>query len=183
VSTTGEDFACFERDAAVVPPSRPRPAALRPSVDLIAENCEPALCTVLFMAGAGGGLRSGVTRNPVRLTQSVQADETRPTCSGAPVHVWPGGGITVMVDATRLPPGAFGDVPTPTFVAPLEFTLPRAACVALGGHEGAIRPLDRVMAEGGEYPTAARLARAPGSGTDPVPDPVPGSAPALRAVP
>ena len=164
VSTTGEDFAYYELDDALVPQPRPLPAALRPSVALIAENCEPARCTVLFMAGAGGSLRSGVTRNPVRLTEAVQRGAARLTCGGAPVYVWPGGGITFMVDVTRVPPGAFGDVPTPALVAPLEFTLPRATYVALGGHEEAIRRLDRVMAEGGEYPTAARLAPWPGGG-------------------
>ena len=45
---------------------------------------------------------------------------------GAPVYVWPGGGITVMVDVTRMPGNAFGYVPTPAIVAPIEFTLPRA---------------------------------------------------------
>ena len=44
----------------------------RQVVERIAENCEPALCTVLFMAGAGGSLRAGVTENPVRLTRSVR---------------------------------------------------------------------------------------------------------------
>ena len=33
---------------------------VRAVVERIAENCEPALCTVLFMAGAGGSLRAGV---------------------------------------------------------------------------------------------------------------------------
>jgi 6-hydroxynicotinate reductase len=41
-------------------------------VERIGENCEPALTTVLFMAGAGGSLRAGVTENPVRLTRSVR---------------------------------------------------------------------------------------------------------------
>ena len=50
------------------------------SVERIGENCEPALCTVLFMAGAGGSLRAGVTENPVRLTRSVRdsADQGHP---------------------------------------------------------------------------------------------------------
>ena len=74
-----------------------------PTVALIDENCEPALCTVLFMGGAGGSLRAGVTANPVRLTRAVQARVTRLTCGGAPVYVWPGGGITFMVDVTALP--------------------------------------------------------------------------------
>jgi hypothetical protein len=157
VSTTGEEFAYYELDAALKPVQKPLPQALRETVGLIDENCEPSLCTVLFMGGAGGSLRAGVTKNPVRLTQSVQGGETRLTSGGAQTYVWPGGGITFMVDVTRLPKGAFGSVPTPALVAPLEFTLPRDAYVAMGGHEGSIKTLDQVVADGGEYPTAARL--------------------------
>ena len=101
------------------------PAVVRAVVDRIGENCEPSLCTVMFMAGAGGSLRAGVTENPVLLTRSVQSGQTRVTMGGAPAYLWPGGGITVMVDVTRLPKNAFGYVPTPAIVAPLEFTLPR----------------------------------------------------------
>ncbi|MEI4471577.1 6-hydroxynicotinate reductase [Frigidibacter sp. MR17.24] len=157
VSTTGEDWGYYVLDAALVPQPAPIPDGLREAVEIIAENCEPSLCTVLFVGGAGGSLRAGVARNPVRLTQSVQGRETRLTCGGAEVFVWPGGGITFMVDVTTLPEGAFGSVPTPAMVAPLEFTLPRAAYLAMGGHEAAIRTLPEVVAEGGEYPTAARL--------------------------
>ena len=49
---------------------------------------------VMFQAGAGGSLRSGVTKNPVKLTRSVQSMVTNVTVGGAPVYVWPGGGIT-----------------------------------------------------------------------------------------
>lgn len=157
VSTTGEDHAYFELDEGLRPVEKPLPEALVPTVQLIDENCEPSLCTVLFMGGAGGSLRAGVTRNPVRLTRSVQAGETRLTAGGAECYVWPGGGITFMVDVTRLPPGAFGYVPTPALVAPLEFTLPREDYLALGGHAEAIRTLPEVLREGGEYPTAARI--------------------------
>jgi hypothetical protein len=157
VSTTGEEFAYYELDEELRPQARPLPEALRATVGLIDENCEPSLCTVLFMGGAGGSLRAGVTKNPVRLTRSVQGGETRLTSGGAETYVWPGGGITFMVDVTRLPKGAFGSVPTPAMVAPLEFTLPRDAYVAMGGHEGSIKTLDQVMADGGEYPTTARL--------------------------
>ncbi|MFI4995531.1 MAG: hypothetical protein ACHQAQ_07075, partial [Hyphomicrobiales bacterium] len=58
----------------------------------------------------------------------------RVTMGGAPVYLWPGGGITVMVDVTLLPGKAFGSVPTPALVAPIEFTMPREAYQALGGH-------------------------------------------------
>jgi hypothetical protein len=122
----------------------PMPPELQASVERIQENCEPALCTVLFMAGAGGSLRAGVTDNPVRLTRSVKDALTRVTAGGAPVYVWPGGGITYMVDVTRLPARAFGYVPTPALVAPIEFTLRLSDYAALGGHMDHVRPLASV---------------------------------------
>jgi hypothetical protein len=41
----------------------------------------------------------------VRLTRSVKDALTRVTSGGAPVYVWPGGGITFMVDVTQMPAG------------------------------------------------------------------------------
>ena len=146
-STTGEHHAYFELDAALRPVERDMPAALRASVALIRENCEPALTSVLFMAGAGGSLRSGVTDNPVRLTRSVREALTRVTCGGAPVSLWPGGGITFSVDVSRLPAFAFGSVPTPALVAPIEFTLRLVDYAALGGHLDQVRPQEQVMSE------------------------------------
>ena len=163
VSTTGEEYAYYVLNDALEAVRQPLPGNLQATVRLIDENCEPSLCTVLFMGGAGGSLRAGVTKNPVRLTRSVQGRETRLTSGGAPCYVWPGGGITFMVDVTRLPKGAFGYVPTPALVAPLEFTLPRDAYVALGGHEGAIRSLEEIEVTGGEYTTSGRFDHWPGA--------------------
>ncbi len=151
VSTTGEQWGYFVLDGDLVPRPTDLPEGLRPSVDLIAENCEPALCTVMFMGGAGGSLRSGVTRNPVRLTRSVQGGETRVTVGGAPAWVWPGGGITIMADVTRMPDNAFGYVPTPAIVAPLEFTVIRDEYRRLGGHDAQVRAVADVLEHGGEY--------------------------------
>ena len=151
VSTTGEQWAYFVLDDDLTPQPAPLPDNLKRSVELIDLNCEPALCTVLFMGGAGGSLRSGVTENPVELTRSVQNQITRVTTGGAPVYIWPGGGITLMVDVTQLPDGAFGYVPTPALVAPIEFTLSRDAYRALGGHNDVVRSLDDVLTHGGEY--------------------------------
>jgi len=147
VSTTGEHHAYFELDQNLRPKQAELPAALRESVARIKENCEPALCTVLFMGGAGGSLRAGVTENPVRLTHSVRDALTRVTCGGAPVYVWPGGGITFMVDVTRMPQNAFGYVPTPALVAPIEFTLKLSDYAALGGYLDHVRPLDSISSE------------------------------------
>jgi len=142
VSTTGEHRAYFELDENLRPVETELPKALSDSVARIKENCEPALSAVLFMGGAGGSLRAGVTENPVRLTYSVRDALTRVTCGGAPVYVWPGGGITFMVDVTRMPNNAFGYVPTPALVAPIEFTLKRDDYAALGGHMDHVRSLD-----------------------------------------
>ena len=98
------------------------------------------------MGGAGGSLRAGVTENPVKLTRSVKAALTRVSCGGSEAYVWPGGGITVMVDVLGMPANAFGYVPTPALVAPIEFTLRLADYAALGGHMKAVQPIDRVLA-------------------------------------
>lgn len=156
VSTTGEQYGYYVLDDDLVPQPAALPKALSPSVDLIAENCEPALCTVMFMGGAGGSLRSGVTKNPVQLTRSVQALKTQVTVGGAPAYVWPGGGITLMADVTQMPDNAFGYVPTPAIVAPLEFTVSRADYQVLGGHDGSVRSVDDVLEHGGEYGSDAR---------------------------
>jgi hypothetical protein len=155
VSTTGEDAAWYVLDEDLKPVPADMPAEIETVVARIAENCEPALATVLFMAGAGGSLRAGVTENPVRLTRSVKAALTRVTCGGAPVYIWPGGGITLMVDVTRMPEKSFGHVPTPALVAPIEFTLTRADYAALGGHVDSIVGLDGVPGEAERLRVAA----------------------------
>src|SRR5512145_3216561 len=161
-STTGEDALYCVLDDRLVPVPADMPEAVRRVVDRIGENCEPSLCTVLFVAGAGGSLRAGVTENPVLLTRSVAAGETQVTMGGAPVYVWPGGGITVMVDVARMPKGSFGYVPTPALVAPIEFTLPAPLYERLGGHIGdavsiaevlrAVAPDARIEAWQGDNP-------------------------------
>ncbi len=126
VSTTGEQYAYYVLDEDLQPIQQPLPVTLQQSVERIAENCEPALCSVLFMGGAGGSLRAGVTQNPVHLTRSVKRALTRVTCGGVPAYVWPGGGITLMVDVQQMPQNSFGYVPTPALVAPVEFTMRRS---------------------------------------------------------
>jgi hypothetical protein len=118
---------------------------VRRVVERIGENCEPALATVLFVGGAGGSLRAGVTENPILLTRSIKSLLTRVTCGGAPAYIWPGGGITVMVDVERMPAASFGSVPTPAIVAPIEFTLRREDYRARGGHMDRIRTIGDVI--------------------------------------
>ena len=145
VSTTGEHFTYYELDDSLTPVQLDMPQRLQQSIKRIEENCEPALCSVLFMGGAGGSLRAGVTENPVRLTRSVQQALTSVTCGGAPTFRWPGGGITVMADVSRMPQNSFGYVPTPALVAPIEFTLSLADYKALGGHMDHIVPIEDAL--------------------------------------
>lgn len=147
VSTTGEQFAYFELDDELTPQPAEIPSPLKASAELIAENCEPSVCSVLFMGGAGGSLRAGVTENPVRLTRSVKDSLTHVSCGGAAAYVWPGGGITVMVDVLDMPTASFGYVPTPALVAPIEFTMRVIDYGALGGHVDEIRMVSDVVSE------------------------------------
>ena len=162
VSTTGEQWAYFELDGNLEPVIADIPPPLRKSAELIAENCEPSICSVLFMGGAGGSLRAGVTENPVRLTNSVRDSLTSVTCGGAEAYVWPGGGITFMVDVTQMPGNSFGHVPTPALVAPVEFTLTRRDYERLGGHMQEIMQLEDVITPG------IRRVGAEGGWVDPV---------------
>jgi hypothetical protein len=134
VSTTGEQFAYYELDESLQPVAMQMPERLRPSIARIEENCEPALTSLAFMGGAGGSLRAGVTENPVQLTRAVKDSLVRVSCGGAPVYIWPGGGITLMADVMQMPENAFGYVPTPALVAPIEFTMRQSDYQALGGH-------------------------------------------------
>jgi hypothetical protein len=146
VSTTGEQYAYYILDNNLRPELQTiLPSALQESVEIIAENCEPALASVMFIGGAGGSLRAGVTTNPVRLTRSVKDALTYVSCGGAPAYVWPGGGITVMADVTQMPTNSFGYVPTPALVAPIEFTMRLEDYRALGGHMESVVPIEQAL--------------------------------------
>ncbi|MEZ5646435.1 MAG: 6-hydroxynicotinate reductase [Burkholderiaceae bacterium] len=147
-STTGENAAWYVLDDQLVPQEAPIPAAVQAVVDRIGENCEPSLTTVLFLAGAGGSLRAGATENPVLLTRGIKDALVNVTCGGAPAYVWPGGGITVMVDVMRMPDNSFGTVPTPAIIAPIEFSMRLDDYAALGGHVDEVRRLEDVLRTG-----------------------------------
>jgi hypothetical protein len=61
-----------------------------------------------------------------------------------------------MVDVTRIPEGAFGYVPTPALVAPIEFTLKLADYAALGGYMDRVRSLDSISSDETRRHLAAR---------------------------
>jgi 6-hydroxynicotinate reductase len=146
VSTTGDDAEFYVLDERLIPQKAAMPDAVRKVVDRIGENCEPALSSVLYVGGAGGSLRAGVTDNPILLTRSIKNLLTKVTCGGAPAYIWPGGGITVMVDVAEMPDNSFGYVPTPAIVSPIEFTMRKDHYAALGGHMDQIQNIEEVIA-------------------------------------
>jgi 6-hydroxynicotinate reductase len=158
-STTGEHRAWYVLDEQLVPREADMPAAVAQIVDRIGENCEPSLTSVLFLGGAGGSLRAGVTENPVLLTRMIKRMLVNVTCGGAPAYVWPGGGITVMADVLRMPVNSFGTVPTPAIVAPIEFSMRLDDYQALGGHMDHVRSLADVLARGAWHNDGAPLGR------------------------
>ena len=158
-STTGEHAQWFVLDEQLQAVEDEMPPDVRRVVERIGENCEPSLASVLFLGGAGGSLRAGVTDNPIRLTQSIKRALVNVTCGGAPAYVWPGGGITVMADVTRMPANSFGTVPTPAIVAPIEFSMRLADFAALGGHVDHAMPLAEVLKRGAWHDDGAPQAR------------------------
>ena len=158
-STTGEHASWYVLDETLTPRQEEMPESLQGIIDRIGENCEPALTSVLFLGGAGGSLRAGVTENPVLLTRSIKQALVNVTCGGAPAYVWPGGGITVMADVLRMPDASFGTVPTPAIVAPIEFSMRLADYQALGGHMDHVRPLAEVLRVGAWHRDGAPTAR------------------------
>jgi hypothetical protein len=158
-STTGEHAAWFVLDDQLVPREQTMPEDVQTVVQRIGENCEPSLATVLFLGGAGGSLRAGVTENPVLLTQGIKQALVNVTCGGAPAYIWPGGGITVMVDVMRMPDNSFGTVPTPAIVAPIEFSMRQSDFVALGGHLDHVRSLEQVLRTGAWHDDGAPTQR------------------------
>jgi hypothetical protein len=158
-STTGEQAQWYVLDDNLQPVEQSMPPAVQRVVDRIGENCEPSLCTVLFLGGAGGSLRAGVTENPILLTRAIKQALVNVTCGGAPAYVWPGGGITVMVDVMRMPDNSFGTVPTPAIIAPIEFSMRLDDYAALGGHVDHVMPLDKALARGAWQDDGAPTAR------------------------
>jgi hypothetical protein len=157
-STTGEHAAWYVLNEQLQAVPQDMPAAVRDIVERIGENCEPSLCSVMFLAGAGGSLRAGVTENPVLLTRAIKQALVNVTCGGAPAFVWPGGGITVMSDVLRMPDNSFGTVPTPAIIAPIEFSMRLSDYQALGGHMAHVRSLQEVLKQGSWHSDGAPTA-------------------------
>jgi hypothetical protein len=171
VSTTGEHASWYVLNEQLQPIEQPMPKDIHAIVERIGENCEPSLTTVLFLGGAGGSLRAGVTDNPILLTRAIKQALVNVTCGGAPAYVWPGGGITFMVDVMRMPDNSFGTVPTPAVVAPIEFSMKLEDYRMLGGHMSYVRTLEDTLRHGAWHNEGApqALSWTPLAGVNPWP--------------
>jgi len=58
-----------------------------------------------------------------------------------------------------LPDNAFGYVPTPAIVAPIEFTMRLDDYAALGGHVDHVRPVSEILKQRGKTQTDRAPAR------------------------
>jgi len=112
----------------------------RLAVSALAETCQRSRVAAVYVGGAGGSARAGVTRYPLRLTRAVHAAKAVLTCGGSKVFVLPGGGITFYADVEKVRAGSFTWVPTPATVAPIEYTMRLSDYEEMGGHMEAVKP-------------------------------------------
>lgn len=129
---TGERGALFQIQGGKLVEIPLTPKALQ-VIQLIHENCEPSRVSALFIGGAGGSARVGVVSKPLKFTEAVHQSKVKMTSGGAPVFLYPGGGITYAVDVEKIVKGSFGWIPTPAIVAPIEYTMPLDIYLELGG--------------------------------------------------
>lgn len=113
-------------------------------VDRIHGNCEPSKVSGIYIGGAGGSLRAGITTFPINLTRAIHNNKAVLTVGGAPTFILPGGGITFLVDVEKVKVNAFSWTPTPATVAPVEVTMKLEDYLEIGGHRESIKTLDEL---------------------------------------
>jgi 6-hydroxynicotinate reductase len=114
----------------------------------IKKRSEPSRVAALYVGGIGGGVRRSISRDfPLRVSKAVAEGKIVVTSGGAPVFIFPGGGITYMVDVEKVPPKSFTWIPTPCTVAPLEFTMEKKTFDEIGGYPGVMKPLSVILNE------------------------------------
>ncbi len=121
--TTGRNRRLFQLGKDRVFHRAPLTLEVKKALESISASCEPSLVSAVYMGGAGGSARAGVTRYPIRLTQAIHEGAANLTVGGAPVFILPGGGINFLVDVQRVINGVFYWTPTPAAICPVEYTM------------------------------------------------------------
>ncbi len=110
------------------------------ALSAISDSCESSRVSAVYTGGAGGSARAGVTKYPMKLTQAIHTKKAHLTVGGSPGFIWPGGGISFMVDVERVKAGSFYQTPTPATICPLEYTMELEDYKEMGGHVEAMKP-------------------------------------------
>jgi len=151
--TTGQNGAMYQVSANGTLQKTALTHKAMEALEVISSACEPSRVSAVYTGGAGGSARAGVTRYPVKLTKAVHDGKAHLTVGGAPGFIWPGGGISFMVDVERVKAGAFYWTPTPATICPLEYTMEAKDYTLMGGHVEAMIPF-KASEPGGEDPRA-----------------------------
>lgn len=139
---TGRNAALFEVDEQGRLRERDLTAEAREALTAVTESCETSMVSAVYIGGAGGSARAGVLRAPLALTRAVHERKANLTVGGAPVFLFPGGGINFMVDVERVKPPFFYWTPTPAVICPIEYTMACDDYERMGGHVEAMKPYD-----------------------------------------
>ena len=123
----------------------PIPGEVMRVVLSLAEGCEDSLVSAAYVGGIGGGVRWSVTRQPINLNRAIAEGSVVLTAGGASTYILPGGGITFLVDVSKMPSDCFTWVPTPATVVPLEFTMERSTFERVRGYVELVSPYSEVI--------------------------------------
>lgn len=141
---TGQHAALFEVDAQGGLRETELSAEVKEALGAITQSCEMSMVSAVYIGGAGGSARAGVVKAPLALTHAVHERKANLTVGGAPVFLFPGGGINFMVDVERVKPSFFYWTPTPAVICPIEYTMSCEDYEDMGGHVEAMKPYDAV---------------------------------------
>ncbi len=117
----------------------------RDTVEQIRQTSQNSLVSAVYVGGCGGSARVSIVLYPVRLTEAIHERKAKLTVGGATPFIFPGGGITFMVDVEEVKVGAFTWVPTPATVAPLEFTMTLDNYLEMGGYKESLMDIEDLM--------------------------------------
>jgi len=139
---TGRHAGFYEVDDKGALREAPLTAEAKQALEAISDSCEMSTVSAVYIGGAGGSARVGVVTAPLALTRAVHERRANLTVVGAPVFLFPGGGINFMVDVERVKPSFLYWTPSPAVICPIEYTMTCRDYEEMGGHVEAMRPFD-----------------------------------------
>jgi len=139
---TGRHAALYEVDEKGGLRESTSTPEVKQALDAISKSCEMSMVSGVYIGGAGGSARAGVTQTPLALTRAVHRKMANLTVGGAPIFLFPGGGINFMVDVERVKQDFFYWTPTPAVICPIEYTMTYSDYEEMGGHVEAMRPFE-----------------------------------------